>query len=104
MNTLVYADIPSGKASNASSIASTLQQLSLSFGVAVAGLTSAFFIPVSVRANPNAFITGVHEAFLVLGGFTVISALVFSRLKAGDGGAVSRKEEITVGEEVAVAE
>ncbi len=36
MNTLVYADVPPRSASNASSIASTMQQLSLSFGVAVA--------------------------------------------------------------------
>ncbi len=33
MNTLVYADVPPDKASNASSIASTMQQLSISFGV-----------------------------------------------------------------------
>jgi hypothetical protein len=33
MNTLVYADIPDDKASNASSIASTMQQMSVSFGV-----------------------------------------------------------------------
>jgi EmrB/QacA subfamily drug resistance transporter len=104
MNTLVYADIPSGKASNASSIASTLQQLSLSFGVAVAGLTSAFFIPDSIRSNPGEFIDGVHDAFLVLGGFTVISTLVFSRLKAGDGGAVSRKDELAAGEDAPVGE
>ena len=64
MNTLVYADIPPDKASNASSIASTLQQLSISFGVAAAGLTTAFFIPSSVRSNPVAFLRGVHKALL----------------------------------------
>jgi EmrB/QacA subfamily drug resistance transporter len=100
MNTLVYADVPQAKASNASSIASTLQQLSLSFGVAAAGLTTTFFIPDSVRSNPTEFMNGVHEAFLVLGGFTVLSTAVFLRLKAGDGGmvtAVSTEKEIQVG-------
>ena len=42
MNTLVYADVPPDSASNASSIASTFQQLSISFGVAAAGLTTVF--------------------------------------------------------------
>ena len=51
MNTLVYADVPQDKASNASSIASTLQQLSASFGVAAAGLTTIFFIPSSSHST-----------------------------------------------------
>jgi MFS family permease len=98
MNTLVYSDVPQDKASNASSIASTVQQLSISFGVAAAGLTTAFFIPPSVRSNPAQFINGVHEALLVLGGFTVLSTSVFWRLKAGDGGAISQQKEIAVGD------
>jgi EmrB/QacA subfamily drug resistance transporter len=98
MNTLVYADIPQGKTSNASSIASTLQQLSISFGVAAAGLTSAFFIPPSVHANPSAFLTGIHEAFFVLGGFTVISSVVFWQLRKGDGGMQSDQKDVQVGD------
>jgi EmrB/QacA subfamily drug resistance transporter len=96
MNTLVYADIPTHKASNASSIASTLQQLSISFGVAAAGLTTAFFIPPAVRSNPLLFIDGVHKAFLVLGGFTVISTVVFWRLRQGDGDAIGHGSEVAV--------
>jgi EmrB/QacA subfamily drug resistance transporter len=94
MNTLVYADIPPDKTSNASSIASTLQQMSISFGVAAAGLTTALFIPDRVRSNPVQMIHGLHLAFLVLGGFTVLSTVVFSRLKAGDGGAVSQQKDL----------
>jgi EmrB/QacA subfamily drug resistance transporter len=97
MNTLVYSDIPKEKTSNASTIASTLQQLSLSFGVAAAGLTTAYFIPESVRSNPPLFMNGVHEAFLALGAFTVVSTVVFWRLKPGDGGAVSHEREVPVG-------
>src|SRR6202044_3772172 len=47
MNTLVYADTTDEESSAASSIASTVQQLSISFGVATAGLATAFFIPRS---------------------------------------------------------
>ncbi len=98
MNTLVYSDVPQANTSNASSIASTVQQLSISFGVAAAGLTSAFFIPSAVRSNPTQFLAGVHEAFLVLGAFTVISTVVFVRLKPGDGGAVSQQKDLQVGD------
>jgi EmrB/QacA subfamily drug resistance transporter len=98
MNTLVYSDIPQEQTSNASSIASTLQQLSISFGVAAAGLTTAFFVPASLRSNPVEFIGGLHEAFLALGGFTVLSTVVFWRLKPGDGGATSQQKDLQVGD------
>jgi EmrB/QacA subfamily drug resistance transporter len=94
MNTLVYADISDEQTSNASSIASTAQQMSLSFGVAAAGLATAFFIPDRVRSNPDELIRGIHQAFLVLGGFTILSVAVFRRLKSSDGGNVSQHKVI----------
>ena len=97
MNTLVYADIADDEASNASSIASTAQQMSLSFSVAAAGLTTAFFIPKSANSNPGQMIHGIHEAFLVLGGFTVLSTLVFHRLKRGDGANESQQGDLHLG-------
>ena len=97
MNTLVYADIPDDKASNASSIASTMQQMSVSFGVAAAGLTTALFIPTSVAADSAAMIGGLHEAFLILGGFTILSTGVFGRLKSGDGENETRQKDIHIG-------
>jgi hypothetical protein len=93
MNTLVYSDVPAQRTSNASSIASTMQQLSISFGVAAAGLTTAFFIPPSLRSNSTQFMSGLHEAFLVLGGWTILSSVVFWRLRPDDGGAVSHHHE-----------
>jgi EmrB/QacA subfamily drug resistance transporter len=97
MNTLTYADISQGEASNASSIASTMQQLSMSFGVAAAGLTTMFFIPQKLRSNPGELIVGLHEAFLVLGVFTVLSTVVFSRLKRGDGANETTQKDIHLG-------
>ncbi|MGD0143000.1 MAG: DHA2 family efflux MFS transporter permease subunit, partial [Rhizomicrobium sp.] len=93
MNTLVYADIRQSQTSNASSIASTMQQMAISFGVAAAGLTTAFFVPAGVRANPDEMIRGLHEAFLVLGAFTILSTVVFYRLKRGDGRDVSLQKD-----------
>ncbi len=67
MNTLVYADITEEEASSASSIASTMQQMSISFGVAAAGLTTAFFVPEPRIRLQREMIHGIHKAFLVLG-------------------------------------
>ena len=97
MNTLVYADVAPARASAASTIASTLQQLSLSFGVAAAGLTTVFFIPDRVRSVPGEMIQGLHEAFLVLGAFTILSTAVFYRLKAADGSDETRQKDIHLG-------
>ena len=85
MNTLVYADVPDASTSNASSIASTLQQLSISFGVAAAGLTTVFFVPDRLRGDPGAVTLGLHQAFLALGAFTIFSTVVFARLRRDDG-------------------
>ncbi|HKN24503.1 MAG TPA: DHA2 family efflux MFS transporter permease subunit [Candidatus Acidoferrum sp.] len=94
MNTLVYADISEEQASSASSIASTMQQMSMSFGVASASLVTAFFLPDRYRSNPPEFIQGIHHAFYVLGGMTVLSTIVFRELRRGDGAAVSQAKEL----------
>ena len=90
MNTLVYADVAESQTSNASSIASTMQQMSMSFGVASASLATAVFIPDRFASQPLEMIHGIHEAFLVLGAWTILSTLTFSPLKAGDGASISR--------------
>jgi MFS family permease len=97
MNTLVYSDIPQSRASNASSLSGALQQLSISFGIAAAGLTTVLFVPQSVRSNPAEFLHGIHEAFVALGTFTVLSSVLFWRLRSQDGGAVSLKREVRIG-------
>jgi EmrB/QacA subfamily drug resistance transporter len=91
MNTLVYADVTEEEASSASSIASTTQQMSISFGVASAGLATAFFVP-RVHSDPAEMIHGVHEALVVLGLFTILSTVIFSRLKSADGQNVSQQK------------
>jgi EmrB/QacA subfamily drug resistance transporter len=93
MNTLVYAEIDEEEASAASSIASTMQQMSISFGVATASLVTAFFLPEVARSNPPIFIRGIHHAFYVLGAMTAISTIVFRKLKRDDGNAVSSHKE-----------
>ena len=94
---VAVADLTEEQTSNGSSIASTMQQLSISVGVAVAGLTTVFFIPAEFHSNPQEMIRGIHEAFLVLGGLTILSTIVFCGLKSGDGDKVSQQREFHPG-------
>jgi len=90
MNTLAFAEVAAPQASMASTIASTLQQMSLSFGVAAASLVTAIFIPDRFRSHPPELLHGIHRALLVLGAMTILSALVFRELKPDDGANVSQ--------------
>lgn len=92
MNTLAYADVAAPQTSNASSIASTLQQMSMSFGIATAGLCTAFFVPEALRGDPALFIAGLHKAFITLGIATILTSAMFYRLKPGDGSNVSQQK------------
>lgn len=89
LNTLVYADVTEGQTSGASTITSTVQQMSISFGIAVASLLTAFFVPDRFHSNAPQMIHGIHIAFLILGAFTLLSSLIFQELKKDDGGTLS---------------
>jgi len=73
----------------ASTMSSTAQQLSMSFGVAVASLAAALFIPDRFHSDASQLIHGIHWAFITLGAITIFSALVFSELNREDGGNLS---------------
>ena len=94
MNTLAYADVAEEQASSASTIASTTQQMSISFGVATASLATALFIPDRFHTSGPEMIHGIHQAFLALGGLTVLSTLVFRELKNDDGDTVSQHRAV----------
>ena len=97
MNTLVYAEVSEEQASSASTIASTMQQMSISFGVATASLATALFIPDRFHASAPDMIHGIHKAFLALGGLTILSTAVFQELRSEDGDSVSRHKVLQHG-------
>jgi hypothetical protein len=66
-----------------------MQQMSISFGVAVAGLTTAFFVPGKAYSDSALMIDGIHKALLCLGALTLASTVVFIGLKPGDGDTVN---------------
>jgi len=89
INSLVYADISDRDASKASSLASTGQQLSLSFGVALGSVVAAWFLHGVPQTDHPQLISALHHAFLVLGLVTMASSLCFAGLKPDDGSSVS---------------
>ena len=94
MNTLVYADVTEAQASSASTIASTMQQMAISFGIATASLATALFIPNRFHTSAPDMVQGIHKAFLALGGLTVLSSFVFRELKINDGNTVSQHKTL----------
>jgi MFS family permease len=91
LNTLVYADVEDRDASKASSIASTAQQMALSFGVAFGALLAAWFLghvnqTIAVQAIP-----ALHRVFIVLGSVTILSSAMFWSLHSTDGDNVSNR-------------
>jgi EmrB/QacA subfamily drug resistance transporter len=90
MNTLAYADVEGPETSMASTLASSMQQLSMSFGLAAASLVAGWFLG-NVPQTDHALVTSaLHRAFLILAAATFVSSLTFWRLRPGDGEAVSR--------------
>jgi EmrB/QacA subfamily drug resistance transporter len=94
MNTLVYADIEDSDMSMASTIVSTAQQLALSFGVAAASLVTGYFLPETSKSASREMMHGMHGAFVALGLFTALSAIVFRELHDGDGDNISHHQGI----------
>jgi EmrB/QacA subfamily drug resistance transporter len=89
INSMAYADIEAPDSSMASSIASTLQQISLSFGLACGSLITAWYLGSVSQTNQVAVTSALHHAFLTLGILTVLSSLSFWTLRQRDGESVS---------------
>ncbi len=89
MNSLAYADTSDAETSDASTIASTGQQLSISFGIAFASLVTAWFLGGIDRSNAAVIVPALHKAYLLLGSVSVLSAATFLALRRDDGSNVS---------------
>jgi len=90
MNTLAFADLEDADESSGSSIASTVQQMSMSFGVAIASLATIIILGGNRHPGATGMVWGIHRTFLALGLFTMATAWVFKELRPDDGASVSR--------------
>ena len=90
MNSMAFADIDAPDSSMASTISSSMQQMSMSFGLACGSLIAGWYLGELPQTDRAAVTTALHYAFLTLGGLTVLSSLSFWSLRPGDGESVSR--------------
>jgi hypothetical protein len=72
-------------------VASVVQQLSLSFGVALASAIAALLL--GDAPAPGALATALRRAFVALGALTAASSATFALLHPDDGRAVALPEE-----------
>jgi EmrB/QacA subfamily drug resistance transporter len=91
VNSMGYADIAPADSSMATSIASTMQQMSLSFGLACGSLIAGWFLGDLPQTDQLAVTGALHKTFITVGALTVLSALSFWTLRPGDGDNVSRR-------------
>jgi EmrB/QacA subfamily drug resistance transporter len=90
MNSMAYADVEGSDSSMASTIASSMQQMSMSFGLACGSLVTAWFLGGLPQSDQAAVASALHHAFLTMGGLTLLSSLSFWTLQPNDGETVSR--------------
>ncbi|MBV8636224.1 MAG: MFS transporter [Burkholderiaceae bacterium] len=90
MNSMAYADIDAPDSSMASTIASSMQQLSMSFGLACGTLVAGWYLGDLPQTDQVAVMGALHHAFVTLGILTAFSSLSFWTLRATDGESVSR--------------
>ncbi|WP_231863519.1 DHA2 family efflux MFS transporter permease subunit [Cephaloticoccus capnophilus] len=89
INSLVYAEVEDRDAAKASSIASTAQQLTFSFGTALAALLAGWFLSGLDQTNPAQILPALHRVFLTMGILTILSSLCYLRLRPSDGSNIS---------------
>ncbi|EML6556762.1 multidrug transporter subunit MdtD [Klebsiella michiganensis] len=81
MNTITLADLTDENASSGNSMLAVTQQLSISLGVAVSAAVLRFYEGFDSANTIEQF----HYTFITMGAITVVSALVFTLLRAKDG-------------------
>ncbi len=91
MNSMAYADIDPADSSMASTIASSLQQMSMSFGLACGTLVTSWYLGGLPQSDRMAVTDALHHAFLTLGAFTLLSSLTFRTLRPTDGENMNRR-------------
>lgn len=74
----------------ASTLASSMQQLSMSFGLAAGSLVAAWFLGEVPQTDGAKVTEALHHAFLALAAITIVSSVSFWSLRPTDGEAVSR--------------
>src|SRR5690606_37212667 len=89
LNSMAYADIDSADSSIASTIASPLQQMSMSFGLACGSLVVGCFLGDLRQSERVAVLRALHDAYLTVGGLAWPAALSSGTLRPHGGDSAS---------------
>src|SRR5690606_23468550 len=96
MNSLAFADVDDRNSSMGNTIASSMQQLSMGFGLACGSLLAGWYLGNLPQTNQIAVIGALHSAFITLGVATMLSSLTYWALRPGDGHALTGKPRAPV--------
>lgn len=80
MNTLAFVDLQPAQAGHASSMTSTAQYLSMSFGIALASMLMSAYVGPH-RQLAAAYVSGFRFSAVVLALLTLVGAFIFTRLR-----------------------
>ena len=94
MNSIAYADVEQHDSSMASTIASSMQQLSMSFGLAAGSLITGWYLGDVPQSDRVMLTSALHYAFLTLAGLTIISSAMFWSLRKEDGASISGSAKV----------
>ena len=83
--------------SMASTISSSFQQLSMSFGLATGSLVTAWFLGDVPQTNRLMVTSALHSAFVALSVVTILSSLAFWGLRREDGESISKGAKVAPG-------
>jgi EmrB/QacA subfamily drug resistance transporter len=86
-NTIAYGDMPRARMSAATSLYSTVQQLTLTLGIVVGA--AALEISATMRNHTHATVADFSTAFLIVSGFAALSIPFCATLKPDAGEAIS---------------
>src|SRR5580698_454715 len=89
LNTLGFADIPSGQMSGATTFASMVQQMTMGMGVAAGAIALRIAALLRHGSASNPTIPDFHLAFVLVGLIALVSVLDFLKLEGTAGGVVS---------------
>ena len=89
MNTLAYADVSHEDSSMASTLSSSFQQLSMSFGLATGSLVTGWFLGNVPQTNRVMVTSALHSGFVALSVVTILSSLAFWTLRREDGESIT---------------
>ena len=95
-NAIGYADVDDDEASQATAIVAVCQQLSVAFGVAVAG--GILELSTRLRGSELALID-FQIAFFVVGGLSALAGIIYWRLPPDAGSNVSGHTAVAVSKE-----